>query len=326
MTYDVANRMRQWVLSLLAIVVVFIGSGGFVAYGQENNNDIEVARGNNYKGAANSTAKAPGEQKAKEQDLSKGADSLGQRLTQLTRDVDSLRGQLEHLTSAAKAVKKGDIPWYQSMWLVIVHIVLTVLVAIIAVLAMFGPKSDKSERQSDIERAIKKSEKATQEPEVSRLEREIAQLRKEVGTLYRIIKEQADKIRDLQGSLNERNDAQPPAPALSDTPVPVFAPVVETKVEYIDRLPNKDASFKLEASQPQHKCYFVVYNGEELHLRERLGEDEMKRLNASEGSGLYRIEGQGPILREKEAGTVVRQEDGQYKVDKLLVLEAYDKN
>lgn len=320
MTYDVANRMRQWVLSLLAIVVVFIGSGGFVAYGQENNNDIEVARGNNYKGAANSAAKAPGEQQAKEQDLSKDADSLGQRLTQLTRDVDSLRGQLEHLTSAAKAVKKGDIPWYQSMWLVIVHIVLTVLVAIIAVLAMFGPKRDKSKEL--IVGATPK--KTTQESEVSRLKREIDQLRKDLSGLEGIINEQADKIRFLQGRLNERSDAQPPAPALSDTPVPVFAPVVETKVEYIEGLPNK--SFSLKADQPPYKCYFVVHNGEELHLRERLGEDEMKRLNASEGSGLYRIEGQGPILREKETGTVVRQEDGQYKVDKLLVLEAYDKN
>lgn len=327
MKYNVGKGMRQWVLSLLTIVLVSIGSAGFVAYGQENNNDIEVKEGGKKnKGVASSATKAPGEQKAKEQDPAKGADSLEQRLTLLTKDVDSLRGQLEHLTSAANAVKRDDTPWYQSMWLVIAPIVLTVLIAIIAVLAKLGPKSDKPEGQSDIDRDMKELKKATQEPDVSGLKREIEQLKKDLSGLEGIAKEQADKIRSLQGSLNERSVVQTSAP--SNTPSPVPGPVANTKVEYIEGLPNKDASFLLKASQPPYKCYFVVHNGSELHLRERLSEAEVDTLkqDSSKEGGLYRIEGQGPLLREKEAGTVVGQEGRQYKVVNPLVLEAYDKN
>lgn len=108
------------------------------------------------------------------------------------------------------------------------------------------------------------------------------------------------------------------------TPEPIPQPI-STQIEYVDDISRKDVPIEVRPQRPS-KCYFKIVDGQALHLIDELTDHHISTLlqDGNLNAGLYRVEGEGSLLREKEAGRVSKR-GNSYKLEKPLVLVRYDK-
>lgn len=319
MMTSIIKGVRQCLLSLLALVLLGLGSSELLAQSQGGNTKTEVANIDSL-----------------------SLDSLQARLSKAQSEIATLKLQVEGMQSSAITENaQKTIPWYQSLWLVMAHILITIVIGFIALLAKPGPKNEQHNSETDIDRIqnrqkqhnpdIEQNEQKLsaeladckealkrQDQEIERLNKEIKRLNKEIEKL----EAELDKYKSVHGV----KPAQEPSVYTEHriTPEPIPQPI-STQIEYVDDISRKDVPIEVRPQRPS-KCYFKIVDGQALHLIDELTDHHISTLlqDGNLNAGLYRVEGEGSLLREKEAGRVSKR-GNSYKLEKPLVLVRYDK-
>lgn len=314
MMTSIIKGVRQCLLSLLALVLLGLGSSELLAQSPGNNTNIGVVKIDSL-----------------------SLDSLQARLSKAQSEIATLKLQVGMQNATTENAQK-TIPWYQSLWLVMAHILITIVIGFIALLAKLGPKNEQHNSETDIDRIQNKQKQHNpdieqklkdeveerkralkrQDEEIERLNKEIEKLNKEIEKL----EAELDKYKSVHGV----KPAQEPSVYTEHriTPEPIPQPI-STQIEYVDDISRKDVPIEVRPQRPS-KCYFKIVDGQALHLIDELTDHHISTLlqDGNLNAGLYRVEGEGSLLREKEAGRVYRSGNG-YKLEKPLVLVRYDK-
>lgn len=306
MMTSIIKGVRQCLLSLLALVLLGLGSSELLAQSPGNNTNIGVVKIDSL-----------------------SLDSLQARLSKAQSEIATLKLQVGMQNATTENAQK-TIPWYQSLWLVMAHILITIVIGFIALLAKLGPKNEQHNSETDIDRIQNKQKQHNPDIEqklkdeveerkraLKRQDEEIERLKKEIEKL----EAELDKYKSVHGV----KPAQEPSVYTEHriTPEPIPQPI-STQIEYVDDISRKDVPIEVRPQRPS-KCYFKIVDGQALHLIDELTDHHISTLlqDGNLNAGLYRVEGEGSLLREKEAGRVYKSGNG-YKLEKPLVLECYD--
>lgn len=306
-------------LSLLALVLLGLGSSELLAQSQGDTINTEMAKKGN-KRAPKTKSLSADSAKAKMLDASR-LDSLQAKISQAQSEIATLKRQVEGMQNAIPERGQKTIPWYQSLWLVIAHVLVTIVIGFIAVLAKLGPKEEPHNSETDVDRAQKKQYKPAIEQNEQKLSAERAEWKEAIKRIEKLEAE-LDKYKSVHGV----KPAQEPSVYTEQriTPEPIPQPI-STQIEYVDDISRKDVPIEVRPQRPS-KCYFKIVDGQLLHLIDELTDHHISTLlqDGNLNAGLYQIEGEGSWLREKEAGRVSKSGNG-YKLEKPLVLVRYDK-
>lgn len=299
MMTSIIKGVRQCLLSLLALVLLGLGSSELLAQSQGGNTKTEVANIDSL-----------------------SLDSLQARLSKAQSEIATLKLQVEGMQSSAITENaQKTIPWYQSLWLVMAHILITIVIGFIALLAKLGPKTEQHNSETCIEQAQEKQYKPAIEQNEQKLSAERAEFKEAIKRIERLEAE-LDKYKSVHGV----KPAQEPSVYTEHriTPEPIPQPI-STQIEYVDDISRKDVPIEVRPQRPS-KCYFKIVDGQALHLIDELTDHHISTLlqDGNLNAGLYRVEGEGSLLREKEAGRVSKR-GNSYKLEKPLVLVRYDK-
>lgn len=319
MMTSIIKGVRQCLLSLLALVLLGLGSSELLAQSQGDTINTEMAKKGN-KRAPKTKSLSADSAKAKMLDASR-LDSLQAKISQAQSEIATLKRQVEGMQNAIPERGQKTIPWYQSLWLVIAHVLVTIVIGFIAVLAKLGPKEEPHNSETDVDRAQKKQYKPAIEQNEQKLSAERAEWKEAIKRIEKLEAE-LDKYKSVHGV----KPAQEPSVYTEQriTPEPIPQPI-STQIEYVDDISRKDVPIEVRPQRPS-KCYFKIVDGQALHLIDELTDHHISTLlqDGNLNAGLYRVEGEGSLLREKEAGRVSKR-GNSYKLEKPLVLVRYDK-
>lgn len=321
MMTSIIKGVRQCLLSLLALVLLGLGSSELLAQSRGDSTNTEmVEKRKSVKQGTKTTSLSTDSVKAKMSDTL-SLDSLQARLSKAQSEIATLKLQVEGMQSEITEKAQKTIPWYQSLWLVMAHILITIVIGFIALLAKLGPKTEQHNSETCIEQAQEKQYKPAIEQNEQKLSAERAEFKEAIKRIERLEAE-LDKYKSVHGV----KPAQEPSVYTEHriTPEPIPQPI-STQIEYVDDISRKDVPIEVRPQRPS-KCYFKIVDGQALHLIDELTDHHISTLlqDGNLNAGLYRVEGEGSLLREKEAGRVSKS-GNSYKLEKPLVLVRYDK-
>lgn len=330
MMTSIIKGVRQCLLSLLALVLLGLGSSELLAQSQGDTINTEMAKKGNKRDPKTKSLSADSA-KAKMLDASR-LDSLQAKLSQVQSEIATLKRQVEGMQNAIPERGQKTIPWYQSLWLVIAHVLVTIVIGFIAVLAKLGPKEEQHNSETDVDRAQKKQYKPAIEQNEQKLSAELAECKEALKRQDQEIERLNKEIEKIEAELDKYKSVHGVRPAQEPsvyteqriTPEPIPQPI-STQIEYVDDISRKDVPIEVRPQRPS-KCYFKIVDGQALHLIDELTDHHISTLlqDGNLNAGLYRVEGEGSLLREKEAGRVSKSGNG-YKLEQPLVLVRYDK-